>query len=572
VVTSYSYDAASQLTLLETANSLGQVLSRFAYTYNNVGLRTSMTDYVKHAVGYTGGALDGGTADGGLHVYLYDALNRLVSALHPANQQAWNPDEHFSYDAVGNRQTDIYNPAVNGTPAYSYDSANRLIQDTHFWYAFDANGNQTRRIHKATVDALVAGGMSQADAMAEATTLYTYGVENQLVRIEFPYYPVPDPQTGEPMQQVGGYAEYRYDALGRRIEKKLVKPVAIGCEEDLVDCVEDGFATTITRWVYDNEDILLEYGVTFTLNPNYPWWGPPVNTQGVLVARYTHGMGIDEPLATWYPQLDVHTFCLADAMGSAVQLSDAATQVIGSKRHSPYGFPVLRTGSSVTSYDYTGREFDVESGLLSLRARYYSSRTGRFLQEDPLFGLQLYRYAANNPTNRWDPYGLWDIWRWAYTGDGNAPDDVYNAAIGAAGDYALDNGGVRGFYAQMSTDDLIAQGNVRVGVRGQWTIEEGREVYSFVDVTAPIVDFPDQLRVGLRARLFGWKEDCGFYGPSFASALIEADGARFGVSNRRISLGVGMKGASWGIIVDPARALGNFRDSLWIIGDWLKEK
>jgi hypothetical protein len=69
-----------------------------------------------------------------------------------------------------------------------------------------------------------------------------------------------------------------------------VKPVAIGSEEDLADCVEDGFATTITRFVYNNEDILLEYGVTFALNPNYPWWGPQVNTQSILAARYAHGI------------------------------------------------------------------------------------------------------------------------------------------------------------------------------------------------------------------------------------------------------------------------------------------
>ncbi|MDX9715713.1 MAG: type II toxin-antitoxin system RelE/ParE family toxin [Dissulfurispiraceae bacterium] len=37
---------------------------------------------------------------------------------------------------------------------------------------------------------------------------------------------------------------------------------------------------TITRYIYDNEDILFEY-----------------NNAGVLEARYTHGLGVDAPLS-----------------------------------------------------------------------------------------------------------------------------------------------------------------------------------------------------------------------------------------------------------------------------------
>jgi YD repeat-containing protein len=55
-------------------------------------------------------------------------------------------------------------------------------------------------------------------------------------------------------------SSYRYDGLGRRIEK-----VANG---------------QTTRYIYDGEDILLEY-----------------NGSNVLQARYTHGPGIDEPLS-----------------------------------------------------------------------------------------------------------------------------------------------------------------------------------------------------------------------------------------------------------------------------------
>ena len=58
-----------------------------------------------------------------------------------------------------------------------------------------------------------------------------------------------------------------------------------------------------------------------------------------------------------------------------------------------------------TSYGFTGRELDRESGLMLYRARYYDPSTGRFLQKDPEPGklarpitvTQSYAYVGNNP-------------------------------------------------------------------------------------------------------------------------------------------------------------------------------
>jgi RHS repeat-associated protein len=59
---------------------------------------------------------------------------------------------------------------------------------------------------------------------------------------------------------------------------------------------------------------------------------------------------------------------------------------------------------------FTGREYDFETGLLYLRARYYDPEAGRFVSKDPIGfaggDVNLYGYVLGNPVNWGDPLGL----------------------------------------------------------------------------------------------------------------------------------------------------------------------
>lgn len=326
VTTTYAYDALSQLTNL--AHTLGaSTISSFGYAYDKVGNRTTLN-----------------TTRSGVNVtprlnYTYDALNRLIQATYPLPSQ---PNETFNYDAVGNRLR-----RDGQTADAAFDSTNRLLQDVQFTYRYDNNGNLIQKTEKAT----------------GKITRYTFDAENQLIQIqEFPNASSPASKT----------VTYRYDGLGRRIEKN-------------VDAV-------VTRFVYDNEDILLEFdgGNSFS-------------------ARYTHGSGIDEPFIMERARQSF--FYHVDGLGSTVALTNSSGAVERVYAYDSFGRFAQQQGSlSLTNpYTYTRREYDIESDLHYYRARYYFSGTGRFLQEDPLGhfgGVNFYTYVLNDPHNRTDASGL----------------------------------------------------------------------------------------------------------------------------------------------------------------------
>ena len=312
------YDPASQVTnILHQLTATSATINQAAYAYNPVGNRTQLTDRR------------------GAQAFGYDALDRLTSASHPllATTQA------FAYDPVGNRTT-------GGTVV---NAGNQLTADANYSYQYGDNGNLTRKTLLAT------GNYSQ----------YTYDAENRLTKVE-------EFAAGNPTP--AATSTYRYDGLGRRVEK-----VANGQTK---------------RYVYDGEDILLEY-----------------DGANVLQARYTHGPGIDEPIAVTKGS---NTFFYhQDGLGTVTDLTDSSGATAKSYSYDAYGTIVDQTGTVDQPYTYTGRELDSETGLYYYRARYYDSMIGRFLQKDPMGFLgkdvNLYRYARNNITNRTDLTGLGPI-------------------------------------------------------------------------------------------------------------------------------------------------------------------
>ena len=145
-----------------------------------------------------------------------------------------------------------------------------------------------------------------------------------------------------------------------------------------------------TRYIYDGEDILLEY-----------------DGSNVLQARYTHGPGIDEPIAI--TKAGSTFYYHQDGLGTVTELTDTNGSVAKTYAYDAYGNILESPGMVEQPYTYTGREFDSESGLYYYRARYYDATAGRFLQKDAAGfsgGINFYAYVGANPTIFVDPFEL----------------------------------------------------------------------------------------------------------------------------------------------------------------------
>ena len=171
-------------------------------------------------------------------------------------------------------------------------------------------------------------GNAISKANSSGTTNYAWDFENRLTSVTLP--------------NGGGVVSFKYDPFGRRIEKSGPS------------------GTTI--YAYDGANVSEE-----------------LTSAGSPSMRYVQGAGIDEPLAE--SSTSVNYFS-ADGLGSITSLEDTtgtpqATFVYGA-------FGVLRssTGSATSSYRYTAREYDQDTGLYYSRARYYDASNGRFLSQN----------------------------------------------------------------------------------------------------------------------------------------------------------------------------------------------
>lgn len=340
-----TYDSVGRSDILNHVNAVDELLSGYGYDYDFGSLLEH--EERTHQDGQYSQSID----------YEYDLTGQLTDAYFSGQD-----DEHFEYDANGNR---ITSSLGSETSSYTTDVANQLSSDGTHRYEYDGEGNQIKRVHLTTGE----------------TRTMQYDHHNRLVRVDDW---LSDP--GDPNSPVAGAiltqtVEYAYDAHGRRIARS-------------VDTDGEGpLASEKEFFVYNGDNV----------------WAD-VDEAGASTTRYLFGNSIDSNIARFRAGEGAVWF-LTDQLGTVRDLGTESGTIL---HHVDYqSFGTALSGANLLSlgrYMFTGREFDSAVGQSYFRARTYDPAMGHFVQRDPIAfdagDLNLFRYVANSPMNGIDPTGL----------------------------------------------------------------------------------------------------------------------------------------------------------------------
>ena len=353
--TAYSYDTLNRLTSLAPPSAFGS--GSFGFSYDALSRRTQMTRPNSVTTNYT-----------------YDNLSRLSSVLHQLSGSTID-GASYTLDSAGNRTAKTDRLAAV-TSNYTYDAIYQLTQvtqanNTTESYSYDPVGNRTASLGvssyttnasnelTATSNASYtydSNGNTLTKTVGSNTTTYAWDYENRLTSVTLP--------------GSGGTVSFKYDLFGRRIYKSSSASTSI--------------------YAYDADNLIEE-----------------TNASGGVVARYSQGLNVDEPLAVL--QSSTISYYQSDGLGSVTSLSNGSGSLAQTYGYDSFGKQTSSSGTLTNPFQYTAREFDTETNLQFSRARYYDSATGRFISEDPIgFGadVNFYPYALGNPVKYIDPDGM----------------------------------------------------------------------------------------------------------------------------------------------------------------------
>ena len=282
--------------------------------------------------------------------YDYDTFGSLSGAVYGDGSCQWrNPD------AMGN----VYD-SPDRTDR-SYGRGGQLREDKKWRYYYDSQGNLVLKTMRRSGPSLETGMRDEFLAWQSGDYAYTWQGNGMLRSVTRP-----DGKT----------VTFKYDALGRRIEK-----------------VFDG---RVYRYLWDGDVILHEWDYAEADRPN-------------TIVTEVGEVTLDRPepvenLITWVYDSDSyvptakivgdrHYSIISDYIGRPVQAYDDNGNIVWQADYDIYGnLRNLHDSRNFIPFRQLGQYEDDETGLYYNRFRYYDPRIGNYISQDPI------RLAGNNPT------------------------------------------------------------------------------------------------------------------------------------------------------------------------------
>ena len=303
--------------------------------------------------------------------YLYDDFGSLAEAEYGDGARQWrNPD------IMGN----VYDSADRTDRTYS--RGGQLREDRRWRYHYDKQGNlvlKTKRKISPIAESPQGNRKSVFGLFANDGTSKENGREDGALTWQpgdYAYTWLPNGMLGSVTRPDGKTVTFKYDALGRRIEKT--------------------FNGRVHRYLWDGDVILHEWAYAETDSP-----------QEIITEDGTITFDRSEPadnVITWVYDTDSYvptakiengkTYSIvSDYIGRPVQAYDECGTVIWQADYDIYGnLRNLRGDREFIPFRQVGQYEDAQTGLYYNRFRYYDPNIGNYISQDPI-GL-----AGNNPT------------------------------------------------------------------------------------------------------------------------------------------------------------------------------
>jgi len=458
----YFYENGENRNLLThiQAQWLGNTICKYAYTYNQLGQRSSVTesgtafqDYggssnsmsrgftydiygqLTNDTGYLGNGVGGAMLSSRNFTYNYDlAGNRLQSSSFGMSNPPQVFDLYDSYTPINsqnqpaNRTNDVI--AVSGTvpnqnalAMVSYSDSNGNAQNIQagqqgsFWgSAFVPNNLSgpvvaTANVFTAlpsanlvnlggtvttTVPRAVQNLSYDANGNLTGDTMWNYTYDSENRLIEM------TSQLPTNSNFICDDLKFTYDYLGRRVEKSVTNLVTKTVISD-------------RKYVYSDFLLIAEFDVLS---------GSPTN--GEIVRSYTWGLdaagtvsatgGVGNLIQITNNSSTTTSRYLPayDGNGNVATLTNASTGALAAAyEYSPFG-EFLRAESFDSTiadnpFRFSTKFEDLETGLYYYGQRYYSPLQGKFITRDPIEeagGVNLYGFVGNDPVNGFDYLGM----------------------------------------------------------------------------------------------------------------------------------------------------------------------
>lgn len=427
---SRTYDSMGQLESITTTPANDTPVS-YAYTYNNLHQRTRVTreDNSYTSVGYN----DRGEVTSAKR---YWSDNTPVAGM----------QNEYQYDNIGNRNSSKEGGDATGadlrTSTYTPNGLNQYTQrtvpnsiDVLGTAAQDAtvtvNGQPTYRRGKffqsklsfSNSNAPLAGQVDVVAAKNNVGAGGEDGVEQKKGQILVPQTPESFAYDLDGNLLSDGLWSYAWDAENRLISMTSISNLPNAAKKKL-DFVYDfqgrriqkkistwneltsGYQTqAVTKFVYDGWNVVAELDGNNNAIKSHTW--------GQDLSGKLRGGGIGGLLFVNYSG-GIHQTAY-DGNANVVGLVDAATGMTSATyTYDSFGNTLQETGASLlaSSFRYSSKYTDQETGLIYYGYRYYNPQTGRWTSKDPVGeegGTNLYGFVNNDPANKIDQLGMYEI-------------------------------------------------------------------------------------------------------------------------------------------------------------------